>query len=244
MVFLILFLFIEYLSAQVPDSICPAIEPHAQIIRHHGYTLDYAEPFEQAKWVEYHLTREHLVGEKAERGNNFRVDPAVHTGSADPKDYVHSHHDKGHLCPAADMAWSEATMSESFYMSNMSPQEPSFNRGIWKHLEEQVRKWAQNYGSLWIVTGPVLEKDLPVIGHENKVAVPEEYYKIIADLSPHHEKMIAFLMPNQGSHEALQRYVVTVDSVEKITGIDLFPVLNDSLENALESHSRTDHWSF
>ena len=106
-----------------------------------------------------------------------------------------------------------------------------------------VRDWANLYGSLYIVTGPVLEKGLPVIG-PNKVAVPERYYKIILDYHPQRPKMLAWLMPNKAGSESLRFYVVPTDSVETLTGIDFFPALPDSLEAALESTQQTNLWDW
>jgi endonuclease G len=78
------------------------------------------------------------------------------------------------------MKWSEDVMKESFYFSNMSPQVPSFNRGVWKKLEEKVRDWAVIYDSILVVTGPILASDLKKIG-PNEVCVPKAYYKVIID---------------------------------------------------------------
>ena len=122
----------------------PLMEHGDEIVKHTAFTLCYSEAHEQAKWVAYHLTAEMCDNSGEERTNNFRTDPDVKTGSASPEDYKKSGFDRGHLCPAGDMGWSEQTMSESFFMSNMSPQAPSFNRGIWKKLEEQIRVFRKN----------------------------------------------------------------------------------------------------
>jgi len=121
----------------------PKTNKKDQVIKHVAYTLCYDENFEQAKWVAYLLTSKMCSNKEEERTDNFREDPSVMTGSAVPNDYKKSGYDRGHLCPAGDMGWSEAAMSESFFMSNMSPQQPKFNRGIWKTLEMQVREWAK-----------------------------------------------------------------------------------------------------
>ena len=138
---------------------CPAIRSGDQIIRHFAYTLCYDEPHEQARWVAYELTLAETNGPE-ERASGFFEDPAVTTGSATDTDYAGSGYDRGHLAPAGDMTWSDRAMHESFYYSNMSPQVPSFNRGIWKKLETLVRAWAQVYDGILIATGPVLEPDL------------------------------------------------------------------------------------
>ena len=119
----------------------PAPVAGEQQISHLGYTLSYNEKHEQASWVAYELTAGELRGTIA-RTDNFKADASVTTGSASLADYRGSGFDRGHLAPAADMKWSREVMSESFFMSNMSPQEPGFNRGIWKKLEGKVRDWA------------------------------------------------------------------------------------------------------
>lgn len=222
------------------DEALPAHASRGEIVSHLAYTLKYNERHEQAEWVVYRLTAEQLK-QNLPRKDNFREDPRVKTGSATPEDYRRSGYDRGHLAPAADMKWSKQAMSESFFMSNMSPQEPDFNQGIWNTLEERVRDWAREYGELYIVTGPILEDGLPVIG-ENGVSAPRAYYKIVLDYREPGFKAAGFLMPNAGSDRPIDAYVVTVDSVESVTGIDFFPALPDSLEHALESGLRPAEW--
>lgn len=219
----------------------PLIHSKDQIIRHLAYTIRYSEAYEQAAWVAYELTADE-TNRLYERSNDFESDPNVSTGSATDRDYKGSGYDRGHLAPAADMSSTANTMQESFYYSNMSPQDPSFNRGIWKKLEELVRDWAVDYKSVYVVTGPVLTDGLPTIG-PNHVSVPKYYYKVILD---HHEhpKAIAFILPNQGSKESLTRYVVSIDELERITGIDFFPGLVDREENALEKEVCIACWSW
>jgi endonuclease G len=195
-----------------------------KIIKHKAYTLSYNEQHEQANWVVYELTQEKLV-KVVDRSNRFTEDAKVITGTANNNDYKNSGYDKGHLAPAADMMWSEATMQESFLFSNMSPQVPAFNRGIWKNLEEQVRDWAKVYHQLFIAVGPVLENNLPTIG-ENKVSIPAYYYKIVVVHNDTLTQAIAFLMKNEASSLALTHYAVSIDSVEYLTQINFFPQLD------------------
>lgn len=213
-----------------------------EIVKHRFYTLSYAEKYEQAEWVTYELTRTMAQHEDVKRNDDFRPDPDVPTGSATPEDYSNSGYDRGHLCPAGDMEFSEKAMNETFYMSNMSPQEPAFNRGIWKHLEEMVRKWALQNQKIYIVTGGVLTDGLPTIGR-NKVSAPKYFYKIILDYEEPEIKAIAFLIPNERSKKQLSAFVVPIDSVEALTGIDFFPALPDGLENELEKTSDLKQWS-
>ena len=139
------------------------------------------------------------------------------------------------------MHWSAKTMLESFYMSNMSPQEPSFNRGSWSRLEQAVRRFAYSEGSVFVVTGPIVtEDDTKAIG-PNKVRVPGFYYKVIYDETPP-EKMIAFILPSKGSKKALDSFVVSVDEVEEATGLDFFSALPKETQERLEFHSEPNMW--
>lgn len=211
------------------------------IVKHTAFALCYSEVHEQAKWVAYRLTSDMCKNNEEERTDNFREDPLVKTGSATPDDYKGSGYDRGHLCPAGDMAWSDVTMSESFLMSNMSPQEPKFNRGIWKKLETKVRDWAQTNEELYVVTAGVLEEGLKTIG-ENKVSVPNYYYKVILDVKLPEYKAIAFVLPNEGSKKDIFEYAVNIDSIERLTGINFFYNLPDKLENNLESQIDVNKW--
>ncbi len=221
----------------------PFYASDGQVIVYKGFTVSYNEKHEQANWVAYELTAEEVAGTE-KRKDNFQADPQVTTGSATPDDYKKSGYDRGHLAPAADLKWSAETMNESFFMTNMSPQVPGFNRGVWKELEEQVRNWATSEGGIYVVTGGVLEDGLPTIG-ENQVSVPKFYYKVILDYREPSKKAIAFLMPNQKvKGKDLKEFVVSVDSVEKITGIDFFHKLSDQEEDMLEKHSAVADWAW
>jgi endonuclease G, mitochondrial len=212
------------------------------VIVHTGYSVLYNHTFMQAVWVSYELTREKTTP-VVKRSNRFVPDPMVHGGTATNTDYRNSGYDKGHLAPAADMCWSQTAMQESFYFSNISPQKPEFNRGIWKMLEEKVRDWAVEYGDLCIVTGPLLSHGLPVIGI-HQLAVPEYFYKVVAEIKPSHSKGIGFVMRNEKSGERLQQFAISIDSVEKLTGINFFPLLTKEQEKAVEAKVDLKSWSW
>ena len=208
-------------------------------IRHTRYSLSYIENHEQAEWVYYKLNSSLLMG-VTKRSNNFRSDSKIISGSAKVSDYRKSGYDRGHLAPAGDMKSSQRAMSESFFMSNMSPQLPSFNRGGWKKLESLVRFWAKD-SEINIVTGGILNKSLSKIGSSG-VSVPDYFYKIIFDT--YECKMIGFVMPNKKITLELQSYVKTIDEIEELTGIDFFYDLEDHLEDELESSVNINTWTF
>ncbi len=246
MSFLILAFFVSFGFVQKKFSLphfpleTPYIEAGEAYVKHAGYAFVYDENHEQAKWVAYCLTKKETEG-SIERSDHFVEDPFVKTGTATNEDFAKSGYDRGHLAPAADMRWSEIAMEESFYYSNMSPQLPAFNRGIWKKLEEKVRDWAIAFDSVLIVTGPILSEPLSTIG-TNKVSVPKYYYKAILDYKGTHSKAIAFVMPNQGSKDLLMNFAVSIDALEKLTGINFFYQLEDPLEQSIESKVCPNCW--
>lgn len=219
------------------------------------YSLCYRETYEQAEWSA-ECIKSSMLQKNATRSNDFRPDDKISTGSATLADYKSSGYDRGHLVPAADMSFDADAMSETFYMSNMSPQAPQFNRGIWVNLETQVRVWAQKFGKIYVVSGPVLNKsaqEFPSIG-KNQVSVPEFYYKVV--LAPVYKDeedkntpedsesvmAIGFIIPNQKCEKEFWDYAVSIDEVENITNIDFFPQLEDSLENQVESAFQLEDW--
>jgi endonuclease G len=237
---------VPQISDSVIDSISglelPAILKSDEIIRHAAYTLKYDEKHEQASWVAYHLTSDETYS-KFTRTDKFIIDPIVRNGSAENKDYKGSGYDRGHLAPAADMGWSAQSMKESFYFSNMSPQVPGFNRGIWKQLEELIRTWAMQLEELYIVTGPVLSENLPSIG-PNEVSIPNYYYKVILAKKDNAWQGIGFILKNESSNSPLSNYSVPIDSVERFTGIDFFNQLPEHIESDLEKRVCAECWTW
>ncbi len=209
-------------------------------VTHLAYTLSYNEEFEQADWVAYVLSCSETQGD-IKRSNKFKVDEDIVSGSAENSDYSKSGYDRGHLMPAADNSWNKTAMEQSFYYSNMSPQKPSFNRGIWKQLEEQVRDWACQFDSIYVVTGPIFSQNMLTIG-TNKVAVPKYYYKAILYYTNSKIESIAFVLPNESSNKELFTFAVSIDSLEKLIKFDLFYKLNDKLESSIESRYNLNFW--
>ena len=212
----------------------------SQIVKHRYYTLSYNEKAEQAEWVAYELKKDYIKRSDFKRPF-FIEDPKVLTQSADWRNYKKSGYDKGHLCPAADMEFDINAYNDTFFTSNISPQNRDFNGGIWNRLEQKVRFWAVKYDGLYVVTGGVLKGDLKAIGKED-VLVPKYFYKVLLSSYKGNYKMLAFLMPNEKSSKPIFNYVVSVDQLESITGIDFFPKLEDSLENSLEKNVDLNSW--
>ncbi len=207
-----------------------------------GYVLSHDGDKKVPVWVAYHLTKEHMAGTHT-RSNDFRPDPDLEPGQrAEIEDYKNSGYDRGHMAPAGDMKWDARAMSESFLLSNMSPQVGiGFNRGIWAVLEEKIRDWTIARGELYVVTGPIFaSSDDKRIG-PNHVAVPTHFYQVIFD--PVRVEAIAFILPNKKlKADTLPTYITSVDEVEKETGLDFISELEDSVENLIEAKVQPGMW--
>ena len=186
------------------DFLLPVSGAHGELVRHEGYTLSYRDQYKDAEWVAYPLLAYETTGDADRKYEQFKPDPTVDNGTALPSDYTRSGYDRGHLAPAADFKFSQRIMRETFFMSNITPQAPQFNRGIWSDLENQVRIWARRDNGLYVVTGPVLKPGLPTIGKANEVSVPAKFYKVILYCNKPTIRMIGFLLNNEGSTNSLQ----------------------------------------
>ncbi|SMC45789.1 DNA/RNA non-specific endonuclease [Cellulophaga tyrosinoxydans] len=228
-------------ATEIPEDFLPS-STTGDVVHHNYYSLSYNEKHEQAEWVAYNLDKSQLTYDDRKRPY-FIEDPKVKTKSADWKNYKGSGYDRGHLCPAGDRRFSEYAYNETFYTSNISPQNQEFNAGIWNDLEKQVRYWCKKYNNITVITGGVLENNLRTIGDED-VSVPNYFYKIIARKDGDKIKLIGFLFENKPRNTTLKAQVVSIDEIERRTQIDFFEKLPDSLENMLESSVNTAGWKF
>jgi endonuclease G, mitochondrial len=211
------------------------------LVKHKYYTLSYIHKYKDAEWVAYKLNDTMLIG-TAVRKNNFCVDPLVPEGTAGDNDYPGKEYDRGHLCPAEDMSFSQEATDTTFYMSNMTPQTESFNRGIWKTLEMKVRSWAQKYKEVYVISGAVLKDGLQRIGPNKDISVPMQFYKVILVYRGKETKEIAFLISQGKTLKALASCAVSVDSIEALTKIDFFPDLPNKLEKKIERKVVLNGW--
>ena len=203
------------------------------------YALSYVEKDRLTEWVAYELTPTELV-KNVKRSGKFRKDPDLKNSVAE-NDYKRSGYDRGHLAPAGDMVFSKQAMNESFFMSNIAPQVPAFNRGIWKEIEEQVREWVKKEGTLYIVTGSLWTEASEKMT-TCEIPVPDYYYKALFDEETPSKGMIAFCVPNKTLNDSPFDYVITIDSLENLTGIDFFSQLPDTIEEPLEKEVKKQLW--
>ena len=243
---LLLLLVSTSVSANEIDTKCPqhvvwgapvTVEGDNQYLCRTGYAVNYNYKTETPYYVVESVTKEHLDG-NSKRKNNFHDDtdiPVEHRSAV--KEYLKSGFDKGHLAPAADFSYSDAVMSESFLMSNMTMQNGNMNRHVWNLLEQYSRKMVNKYNRVYIITGTVFSDKPSVV---NTVSVPSHMYKIIID--PKREKMIAFLIPNEKIDLDYSNYITTVTKIEELTYINFSPSMPPSLINLETEIGKLDEW--
>lgn len=225
-------------NVEIPAPLSDRTE---RVIVHKGYTVSYNSDWKIPNWVAYELTDVEVAGEEP-RAKKFVPDPMVpkyETATTD--DYKNTGWDRGHMAPAADMKWDQQAMRESFYLSNVCPQNRNLNGGAWKDLEEQVRDLAAQKGHIFVVCGPIVEEDFQTIG-DNKVAVPKAFFKVLLQEDGGELHAIGFVYENVGGRRPMSTYAMTVDEVEAVTGIDFFPSLPDNIEEKVESEADFSKW--
>lgn len=229
----------EIEKIEIPAKITTRQE---QIITHIGYTVSYNSDWKIPNWVAYELTKEEVEG-ILPRSNTFTPDPEVLSGkTATTYDYRNSGWDRGHMAPAGDMKWSELAMKESFYLSNICPQNKNLNSGVWKNLEEQVRGLASQKEKIYVVCGPIVSEQPQTIG-TNKVAIPDAFFKVLLQNENGNYAAIAFMFANESGKKPLSTYAMSVEDIQNITGLDFFPALPDSIEIKVESQVDFTKWN-
>ena len=211
-------------------------EKQGQIIQRTGYTLAYDAKNKTPQWEAWELTDQETRGKEA-RTNDFQPDPEVIGTKVVTYDYSGSGYDRGHMAPAGDMKWSKQAMQESFYMTNICPQDHNLNTEDWNDLEMKSREWARRYGKVHIVCGPIYKGIRNEYIGEHRVKVPDAFFKVILIDDARKSYALGFLFENKAGERPLKEYLVSVDEIERITGMDFFSVLPDNLEDRLEAET-------
>lgn len=206
-----------------------------------GFTVDFNPENKTPNYVSW-ILHSHETEGATSRSNKFWTDSELE-GCPETRDYSHSGYDRGHMCPAGEQKWSDEAMHHSFVMANICPQKHELNTGAWKTLEDKERVWAKRDSAIVIVAGPLYDtSDIETIGN-NKVRVPSAFFKVL--LAPYASPMraIGFVYPNMKCEGNMQAYAVSVDDVEKMTGMDFFAALPDEIENDIEAVVSFKEWN-
>ena len=220
----------------------PAIHESDIILIYSGFVVKYNPDYLIPDWVAYELTAKEVNGE-VPRASGFSMDLNYDGRQAMREDYSYSGWDKGHMAPSADMKWSQSSMFESFYLTNVCPQNHDLNGRDWHVLENRVRSWALKFGRVWVVCGPIVnEKQYGTIGDRN-VMVPDGFFKaVLRQNSNGGYQAIAFVFKNDSSRQPLKESMISVDGLESIIGYDLFVNLDDDIEEKTESFTAWENW--
>lgn len=229
----------KYDNLEIPAPLSNVPE---QVLYRKGYTVSYNKDLRIPNWVAWHLTASRLKGNTKRSESAFHEDESVSEPRAKDFDYVRSGYDRGHMCPAGDNKWSQKAMEESFLFTNICPQAPSLNRGDWNEMEQACRKWAKQYGDIYIVCGPIFYKKRHKTIGKDKVAVPDAFFKVVLVMNDT-PKAIGFIYKNGDENRPKGDYANSVDEVERITGIDFFPSLPDKIEKKIEARYDAADWN-
>ena len=213
-----------------------------QILYRKGYTVSYNKETRQANWVAWHLTAEHVKGTVKRPGSNaWHEDTEVPYPRATREDYRGSGWSRGHLCPAADCKWDEKVMYESFLLTNCSPQHRALNSGDWNETERACRRWAEKFGEVYVVTGPIFYRQEHLTIGDNRVVVPEAYFKVVLCLKGT-PKGIGYVCKNTSKNRTKDFYVNSIAQIERITGITFFPLLPKDIAKKVKEHADPKEW--
>lgn len=213
----------------------------AEVRDYEGFRLAFNHGNRTPDWVAWELLGSETDGAES-RTDKFWSDSSLE-GCPSTADYRNSGYDRGHMCPAGDQKWSAGAMRDCFVMANMCPQDHKLNTGAWNTLENKERTWARRDSAIVIVAGPLYDKaDTKKIG-DNNVRVPGAFFKVIAAPYLKEPRAIAFVFPNMPAPGNMQQYVMSVDEVEKLTGLDFFHNLPDDIENRIEPASSFVEWN-
>ena len=244
--------------------VTPTIFP-TQILKRKGFITSYNNITKNPNWVAWHLTRDHIDGSYPKTGvpyyaedgsvygigkitqetfrNNYFVDLEAEEPRQEHSDWMErpSDIDHGHMCPAGDNKWDKAAMNQSYLLTNICSQNSSLNSGGWNKLEEKCRKWANRYGEIYIVAGPIFYDGVKNTFGANKIAIPDAFFKVVLCLAGK-PKAIGFIYENDSRSQSMFENCCSVDHIEEITGFDFFSSLPDDVEDIIEIKTNVDDW--
>ena len=220
----------------------PSHSDRDYIIEYNGYTVSYDEASRIPFWVAYELTAEEANGSIGRSGKNFRPDDKVKVVQADNYDYRGAGWSRGHMAPAGDFKWDDGAMWDTFYYTNCCPQDEKLNNGSWNVLENKVRTWARQFGSVYIVTGPIIGQNQGGKIGVHGIVVPDAFFKAVLAYSDEAFHGIAFIMFNNSTPQRLPESYLSINDLEKISGLDFFPELDDTVEETVEDNVDLYFW--
>lgn len=217
-----------------------------RILRSEAFLVGYSDIRGNPLWVNYKIKTVPEKTKRLKRPSGFKSDWRS-MNSVTHKDYTHSGYDRGHMAPnyAISSLYGKQAQLETFIMTNITPQKPNLNRKLWQRLEAvEINHFTQLENEVWVTTGTVFTGSKESLKNASHVEIPDAFYKIYAiQTEKQPPKLLAFLMPqNVKGNESLAKFVVSIDEIEALTGLDFFHELEDNLENKLEAEINSKSW--
>lgn len=214
-----------------------------KILYRKNYIVSYNKDYKIPNWVAWHLTAEQTDGDVKRPGNAWHEDTEVPMPRATREDYKGSGWTHGHMCPAGDNKWDSEAMYESFLLTNCCPQHGNLNSGVWNEIERSCRRWAERFGDVYIICGPILlRQEHETIG-EHEVVVPEAFFKVIACLNDDHPIGIGFVCRNSAGNQKKDLHVNSIKEVERVTGMTFFPHLPKKMAEQVKNSRDLEGWN-
>ena len=226
---------------QLADVMLPSARDREQMIHHKGYSLSYNTSYLQPSWVAYKVSKSQINDDGSVKAK-YAEDPQLSSNSASKKDYKEGGYIMAQFVNFLDVKHIPDAAEETYYLTNITPMKLAYYNHIWLKTEEMIRIWTTDTDGLYVICGPILtDSPFPTIG-SNNVSVPNRYFKAVYD--PKNKKAIGFIFKNGTSSGKLSGYAVSIDEIEKETGIDLFASLDDELEKEVEANLDKSQWNF
>jgi endonuclease G len=219
----------------------PKSHRNLKILENIAFTVGYDEVEMNPAWVCYRIPKvDNPISLKRPSGFDMdtRTISKVSHGS-----YTNSGFDRGHMAPNSAIAtrFGAAAQKETFLMSNIVPQAPGLNRGIWRLLEDRiVNVYSVAFEEVWVTTGPIYDSKEEEIS--SGVEIPDGFFKIIIDEDKGKLRVLSFLIPETASKQSFDQFLTSVDQIEQLTGLDFFTELPDPDEEKLESWIPSRIW--
>jgi len=208
-----------------------------QVIFHKAYTVSYNRDHKIPNWVAWELTSKHTTG-PIKRTDSFAPDPLVRAGDYCPTQYDYKYHEtgytRGHMCPAMDNKWDSQAMEECFYMTNICPQTDALNGGLWENLEQKCHSWANEFGEVYIVCGPIIPEHVTKQISDHQITVPDSFFKIVLRINGDEAKAVGFIFTQENTQKS-----ESVDAIEKMTGLDFFHNLPENIQTKVEAENNS-----
>ncbi|MGM9868843.1 MAG: DNA/RNA non-specific endonuclease [Sodaliphilus sp.] len=206
-----------------------------------AFTVHFNSARHLPNYVCYRLTHRHTTDSEQRRRLAFFSCEGV-KGCPTLADYQQSGYDRGHMAPAADFLHDSIALAQTYALVNICPQTNALNSGAWRQLEEKVREWVQRDSLLIVWAGPIFDSHGATIGQTTKMQVPSHYFKVVLAPCGKPASAIAFILPNDEPKASLAQYAVSVQEVERRTGIRFFTTLPPQEQQRLKSATNDNEW--